>query len=100
MELKSFVICLVCTYYKTLTPRMGQGWTSLFTGIYPQTFAVLFFLLQLMCLKVASNITHLTHHLLTGYEHGTLPTLHRGTFPLVLRDLQYSFEWLLITPLV
>ncbi len=72
---------------------MGVMCASLFTGISLQTFAVLFFLLQLMCLKVASNITHLTHHLLTGYEHGTLPMPHRGTFPLVLRGLQYSFEW-------
>ena len=72
---------------------MGQGWTSLFTGIYPQTFAVLYALSQLMCPILASSITHLTHHLLTGYEHGTPPTLRRGILPLVLRGLQYSFEW-------
>ena len=79
---------------------MGQGWTSLFTGIYPQTFAVPYALLQLMCPILASSITYLIHHQLTGYEHGTLPTLDRGILPLVLRDLQCSFEWLLITLLL
>ena len=79
---------------------MGQGWTSLFTGISLQTFAVPYALLQLMCLILASSITHLTHHQLTCYEHGTLPTLDRGIAPLVLRGLQYSFEWLLITLLL
>ena len=72
---------------------MGQGWTSLFTGISLQTFAVPYALSQLMCPILASSITHLTHHQLICYEHGTLPTLHRGIAPLVLRGLQYSFKW-------
>ena len=72
---------------------MGQGWTSLFTGIYPQTFAVLYALSQLMCPILASSITHLIHHQLICYAYGTPPTPHRGIAPLVLRGLQYSFEW-------
>ena len=90
----------VCTYYKTLTPRMGQGWTSLFTGISLQTFAVPYALSQLMCLKIASSITHLIHHQLICYAYGTPPTLHRGIAPLMLRDVCCSFEWLLITLLL
>ena len=62
-----------------------------FIGNAPQTFVVLFFLLQLMCLILASNITHLTHHQLICYEGGTPPTLHRGIAPLVLRDVGCSY---------
>ena len=70
---------------------MGQGWTSLFTGIYPQTFAVPYALSQLMCQKVASNIIRLTDHQLICYEGETPPTLHRGIAPIVLRDVCNSF---------
>ena len=76
-------------------PLLGVMYASLFIGTMPQTFAVLFFLLQLMCLKVASNITHLTHHQLICYAYGTPPTLHRGIAPLVLRDVCNS-SWNLL----
>ena len=78
----------------SITIKKGEWcppYASLFIGTVPQTFAVLYALSQLMCQKVASNIIRLTDHQLICYEGETPPTLHRGTAPLVLRDVCNSF---------